>query len=295
MPDQATILRGLMERHAQATSRQPVSGLGSGPRSLVITSGKGGVGKSHIALNTAVLIAKSGRSVCLLDTNPGPGNLELLCGLNGYWNLKHVLSGSRSVGDVAVEGPCGLQILSGAAELLDSPIRTPTNAQCHAWTQVADYLQQFKYVIIDTTNGDLLINRRLMQAVDCTWIVATPELTAIADAYSIIKSCAADGTLPHIEILVNRADSPTQARDIIERMQQTVRSFLHQELDQAGYVPHDVCVSEAVNQRQPFVVTAPQCGASRAIEQLAKQWRERTRESGSTFTQRFTHQVRRAA
>ncbi len=295
MPDQASILRGLMERHAQAASRHVAPALRSGPRSLVVTSGKGGVGKSHIALNTAVHLAKSGRSVCLLDANPGPGNLELLCGLNGYWNLKHVLNGSRDVADVALVGPHELRILTAAAELLDSPIRTPTTAQCQAWSQVLEFLQPFQYVIIDTASGDQQLNRRLMSAADCTWLVTTPELTAIADAYCLVKTCAAAGELPQIEILVNRAASPVQARDIIERMQQTSRSFLQQELYQAGYVPHDICVPQAVSERQPFILTVPQSAASQAIAQLAKQWRERASASDLTFTQRFTHHIKRAA
>lgn len=284
-----------MERHARAASRQAVSGLRSGPRSLVVASGKGGVGKTHIALNAAVHIARTGRSVCLLDANPGPGNLELLCGLNGYWNLKHVLNGSRRVADVALAGPQDLQILSGAAELLDSPFRSPTNAQCQAWTQVSEYLQQFQFVILDTSSGDPSLTRRLMQAADCTWLITTPELTAIADAYGLVKSYAAQGPLPQIEVLVNRAESPTQARDIIERMQQTTRSFLQQELYQSGYIPHDLCVPQAVNQRHPFIMTSPKSAASVALAQLARQWMERSAEANSTFTQRFTHHISKAA
>ncbi len=284
-----------MERHAQGPNRHAVPALRSGPRSLVVTSGKGGVGKSHIALNTAVYLAKSGRAVCLLDANPGPGNLELLCGLNGYWNLKHVLSGSRGVADVALTGPHGLQLLSGAAELLDSPIRTPTTAQCHAWSQVLEYLQAFQDVIIDTSSGDQAVNRRLMSASDCTWLVTTPELTAIADAYSLVKSSVADGPLAQIEILVNRAETPGQARDIIERMQQTARSFLQQELYQGGYIPHDICVPQSVNERQPFMLSAPKSPASQAIEQLARHWRERSYAARSKFTEMFTNQQKRAA
>lgn len=284
-----------MERHAKAATRLSVSGLRSGPRSLVVASGKGGVGKTHMALNAAVQIAKSGYSVCLLDANPGPGNLELLCGLNGYWNLKHVLMGSRGVSDVALVGPHDVQILSGAAELLDSPFRSPTNAQCQAWTQVSEFLQHFQYVILDTSSGDQPLTCRLMQAADCTWLMTTPELTAIADAYSLVKSCAAQGPLPQIEVLVNRAESPVQARDIIERMQQTARSFLQQELYQAGYIPHDICVPQAVNQRQPFVLAAPKSTAALALTQLARQWIDRSSETDSSFTQRFTHQLRRAA
>ncbi len=294
MPDQATVLRGLMERHALPSSPPEVAPR-TGTRCLAITSGKGGVGKSHIALNLAVQLGRTGRSVCLLDANPGPGNLELLCGLNGYWNLKHVAAGSRRVADVVLEGPEGIHLLSGAAELLDSPFRSPTSSQVHAWQEVTEYLNQHKYVIIDTAGGDHPLTRRVMRTADCTWLVTTPELTAIADAYSLVKSCAAQGPLPQIEVLVNRAGSAGQARDIIERMQQTTRTFLHQEISSAGYLPQDSSVAAAVGQRQPFVLATPKSAASLAIVQLAKHWTQHTGEGESTFAHRITHHPRRAA
>ena len=284
-----------MERHTLPFDRAETPASRTGTRCLVIASGKGGVGKSHIALNLGVHLARTGRSVCVLDANPGPGNLELLCGLNGYWNLKHVSNGARRVTDVALEGPQGMHLLSGAAELINSPFRNPTASQLHVWQQVAEYLNQHQYVIIDTASGDQPLTRRLMQAADCTWLVATPELTAIADAYSLVKSCAAEGPLPQIEVLVNRSASAGQARDISERMQQTARSFLQQEIYCAGYLPQDASVANAVSRREPFILANPKSPASQAIQQLAMHWTKRSINAHSTFTDRVTQQPRRAA
>src|SRR5690606_28127181 len=105
--DQAKALRGLMERRLvtdDAPALPPRTAL-----TVAVTSGKGGVGKSNIALNLAVALAKANHSVCLLDANLGLGNLDLLCGLNGYWNLSHVLSGARTLQEVVLQGPCGIQ------------------------------------------------------------------------------------------------------------------------------------------------------------------------------------------
>ena len=295
MPDQATILRGLMERHVQPLAGPELAAPRSGTRCLVIASGKGGVGKSHIALNLAVQLSKTGRSVCLLDANPGPGNLELMCGLNGYWNLKHVATGARRVADVALDGPQGIRLLSGAAELLEFPFRTPTASQRQVWQEVSEFLNQHQYVIVDTASGDQPLTRRLMHAADSTWLITTPELTAIADAYSLVKSCAAQGPLPQIEVLVNRSESAVQAREIIERMQQTTRNFLQQEIYNAGYLPQDASVGAALAQRQPFVIANPRSAATQVICQLATQWTQRTAEFPSTFTHRIAGQSRRAA
>lgn len=87
--DQALELRRLVERRQLSTSPPTPSRA----RSIAVTSGKGGVGKSHLALNLAVALAEQGLRVCLLDGNLGLGSLDLLCGVNGYWNLAHVITG----------------------------------------------------------------------------------------------------------------------------------------------------------------------------------------------------------
>src|SRR5262249_9718656 len=89
--DQAQALRGLMER--MHSERFDVIASASVPRarSIAVTSGKGGVGKSSLALNLSIALAQLDARAALLDANLGLGNLDLMCGLNGYWNLSHVV------------------------------------------------------------------------------------------------------------------------------------------------------------------------------------------------------------
>src|SRR5262245_51137548 len=117
MYDQARILRGMMERRSEASAPEQ-SSTGAGARTIAVTSGKGGVGKSNIALNLAIALGQAGHAVCLLDANLGLGNLDLLCGLNGYWNLSHVVSGARTVSEIMLEGPSGVHVVPGASGLV---------------------------------------------------------------------------------------------------------------------------------------------------------------------------------
>ena len=70
-------------------------------------------------LNVAVAAAQNGARVCVLDANPGLSNIDVLCGINSYWNLSHVLTGAKSLGDAIIKGPAGINLVSGASGLID--------------------------------------------------------------------------------------------------------------------------------------------------------------------------------
>ena len=268
MHDQAQVLRGLMEHREDPSRPEPLAGWRSA-QTIAITSGKGGVGKSNIALNLGIALARAGHSVCLLDANLGLGNLDLLCGLNGYWNLSHVISGARTLSEVLLRGPAGLGVIPGASGLGELADCSPL-AQQELRGQLAELEQAYEYLVIDTGTGIHRAVRHFVALSDLGLVVTTPEPTAIADAYATIKALSAQPDGPALEVLVNRADSAEQARDIIARLQRTTRLFLHGEVGSAGFVPNDECVMQAVVRRTPFLVASPRQPASLAIEQLAR-------------------------
>lgn len=268
MYDQAQILRGMVERRTefavpenQASQRQV--------RTIAVTSGKGGVGKSNIALNLAIALQRLGHATCLLDANLGLGNIDLLCGLNGYWNLSHVVNGARTVADIVLAGPEGVHVVPGASGLFDSA-DCSASAQREILAQLEDLESHHEFLIIDTGTGIHRTVRQFVSAAEIALIVTTPEPTAIADAYATLKALSSASELLQPHILVNQADSPEQAREIIARVQQTARTFLHVTVSSAGSIPRDNAVPAAVATRKPFVCGNPKCPAGQAIEQLAR-------------------------
>ena len=275
MPDQATLLRDLVEqrlephRTAQSTA---LASNGSGPRRsrvITVTSGKGGVGKSCLALNIAVAMSQSGQRVCLLDANLGLGNIDLMCGLNGYWNLAHVMNGSRTMSEIILPGPAGIRVVPGASglqELADCPLQTQREflAQLESLEEAHDIL------IVDTGSGIHRSVRQFLAAADSVLIVTTPEPTSIADAYATIKTLCALPEIPEPMVVVNQVDSLEQGREILSRIQQTSRTFLHRDITSGGLVPRDQSVPQSIVRRTPFVMTNPESPASRAVEQLAR-------------------------
>jgi flagellar biosynthesis protein FlhG len=268
MSDQATALRGLMSDrltpiravHAAPAARRAFA--------IAVTSGKGGVGKSNIALNLAIELARVESAVCLLDANPGLGNIDLLCGLNGYWNVAHVVTGARSLRDVALAGPAGVKILSGARSLSDLAEASP-GCQRDVVQQLEELEQSCDFLVIDAGTGFQASARRLLTAADTTLVVTTPEPTAIADAYAIIKGLS-PAAPPRVEIVVNQCEAASLAQTICERLAQTSRLFVRMDVHAAGWIPSDAEVSRAVARRTPLSLASPNSPAAQAIRQLAR-------------------------
>jgi len=260
--DQACELRALVAQRAAQAGGLPRETRAC--RSLAVVSGKGGVGKSVIALNLAVALASRGDSVCLVDASSSIGHLELLCGQNGYWNLSHVAAGSRYLDDVVLDGPCGVRIVSGASCLLDE-----TGSHAGLLRELADLERDHDWLIVDTAGGEPRLASPFSRAADRALIVTTPEPTAIAEAYATLKRLSAtDG--PLVSALVNRADSEQQALQILERLRHAGRSFLRADLDRAGFVPNDPAVWQSVASRRPLVEIELACPAQQALESLAE-------------------------
>lgn len=292
MNDQAQLLRGLMERHVEAAT--PIRHTRA--HTIAVASGKGGAGKSNIALNLAICLSQLGYRVCLLDANLGLGNLDLLCGLNGYWNLSHVLSGARELGEIILTGPSDIHVIPGASGLVDVADCTPT-AQREILAQLEALEITHDFMIIDTGTGIHKTVRQFVNAADTILVLTTPEPTSIADAYAMIKALRHRTEQSPPLVLVNQADSIEQARTIITRMQETARTFLQQTIDSAGSIPQDPQVPRAVWKRTPFFVHAPTCPAARGIEQLARRMINFAQRTGQrpTFFSHFREAVPRAA
>lgn len=286
MPDQAAVLRELMERHVVSEAGDYPSSETAGCRVWTIASGKGGVGKSLLALNLAIALAQRGHTVCLLDAQPGGGHHDLLCGLNSEWTLADFQSGYRTLSEVVLTGPAGIHLLSGATELLELPCSNE-DVPSQTWWEFSEFLDQHTFVIMDAPTGNQKLTRELIRISDRCHLVTTPELTSVAECYSLIKTLSVEDTYPDLEVLINQATSEAGAVAIADRLRQTTHTFLQRELGAVGFIPYDTAVSQSVGLQQPFLVCDSDSPASQHVIRLAESGMKEDLERPRKWSERF--------
>lgn len=277
--EQARELRALVARQLKLPSAAPAAVRRC--HRIVVAGGKGGVGRSVIALNLAVALVQQGHAVGLLDGSPNFGNIELLCGLNSYWNLSSVLQGSRQLTDVVQIGPGGVRIVAGAGCLVEPDFDIPASAETVG--QLNDFEKSLDWMIVDASGATARMIRRWVAAADDLLILTTPEPTAVAEAYASVKAIAHAGK-SRMGLLVNQADSPQQAQQILDHLQHAAQSFLHVDLHRRGYIPRDGAIPLSVNEHQPFVLHQAASPAAQSLKELARRW---TRTAADLADERY--------
>jgi len=268
--DQAAELRSLISQAKSAWDSRSTAATNDSRRSahtIAVTSGKGGVGKSVIALNLAISLANDGHRVCLLDADLGLGNLDLMCGLNGYWNLSHVLNNSRSLTEIMLTGPAGISILPGASGLVDLA-DSPSGDRERLLNELNRLDQEFDYLILDCGSGVHRGTRQFAAGADTVLLVSTLEITSLADTYAALKVYHAS-ELSDIRLLFNRCDT-SEAQQAITNLKKTSRQFLNADVNVLGCVPEDELIRRSIASRRPAMVQDAQAIASQAIQHLGR-------------------------
>lgn len=243
-------------------------------RTLVVASGKGGVGKSNLAANLAVALGERGARVLLVDGDLAQANLDLLLGLHPRFDVRHVLSGQKSMDEIVVNGPENVRLVpasSGVDELaeLDDFRREVLLRGLSTLDADADF------VIIDTASGVTRQTTEFCRAAHEVLVVTTPEMPSFSDAYALVKMLQKQGGLASPpRLVVNMANGVEEAEDTAHRFRLVARRFLRLELDCLGVVPLDGSVPRAVRLQEPVIAAFPKSPAAVAYRALAaKLWK----------------------
>lgn len=260
MVDQAENLRKMMNYKELSDKKKT--------RVITVSSGKGGVGKTNIAVNMGIAFAQLGKKVIVMDADLGLANVNVCLGIIPKYNLFQLIKKQKTMKDIIIDTNFGIQIVAGASGF--SKIANLTEEERNAFIRELDTLSYADILIIDTGAGVSQNVLSFIVASDETIIVTTPEPTAITDAYGIIKIIATEINNPHLELklIVNRIHSILEGRKVAERVISIAGQFLNIKVDNLGMVYEDLIVPQGVRKQTPFLVLDPHSKASISVKHI---------------------------
>lgn len=262
MVDQAEKLREMM-RNKNTNNKD-----GHNTRIIAVSSGKGGVGKTNIAINLALAYAQAGKKVVVMDADLGLANVNVVLGIIPKYNLYHLIRKQKKMKEILQNTSYGVQIVAGASGF--SKIANLTKEERGNFIKEVRELAFADILIIDTGAGVSNNVLSFIEAADDVIIVTTPEPTAITDAYGIIKIIATeiDNINLGLKLVVNRAKSVHEGKKVAERVINIAGHFLNLKIDYLGFVYDDELVPNSVIKQKPFLIMDPNSKASICIKHL---------------------------
>jgi flagellar biosynthesis protein FlhG len=255
-----------------AMEKQIKSGT-KGPRSVTrvisVTSGKGGVGKTHTVTNLGISLASLGYSVLVLDADLGLANVDVLLNLKPQGTLHDVLKGSVRLDDILLEGPGGISIIpaaSGVEELHE----LRSEEKLLLLEEIERIAHRYDYLLIDTPAGigsDVMYFNSAAAEVVC---VINGEPTSLTDTYALIKVLSTTYGEKNFSVVVNNVADETEAAAAFKKLTRTVERFLKVKVRYLGWVPADGMVRECVMQQQAISADFPSSKASLSLAAIAR-------------------------
>ncbi len=241
---------------------------------VLVTGGKGGVGKSTLAANLAVALAQERRRILLVDLDLGLGDQEVLFGLSCGPTIEDFLEGEAELADCVREGPGGLAVLASAngSECLARHDPERRERLLHALAELA---REFELVIGDSPAGigpDVLV---FAASADRVLVVTTPEVAALTDAYGLIKALDSYGArtgadVPTPELVVNRASDVEEGQAIARKLRSICVRFLSRAPRQAGWLPRSQVVARSALHQRPFALEGDRGLEALCLRQLTQ-------------------------
>lgn len=257
MTDQAEALRELAGR--QKTRPTEI---------ITVTSGKGGVGKSSVALNMAISLSRRGRRTLIIDSDFGFSNIDVMLGVKTRYDLLDVIKRRKDIREIVEQGLEGVRFISGGSGVyeltrLSGKQLTGIMGSLVSLEDIADT------IIFDTGAGVNDNMLKLIYAGNETVLVTTPEPTAVVDAYALVKIISEKISGAKIGLVLNKVASAREAAAVMDGLIKIAKKNIDININKLGYIMRDENMPKAIKMQVPILVSYPKCMASVNIDSIS--------------------------
>jgi flagellar biosynthesis protein FlhG len=235
---------------------------------IAVTGGKGGTGKTSVAINLATAMAQAGRNTLLLDGDLGLANVDVLLGLAPKSTLEHVLSGERRLEEIIIETGAGLRVVpaaSGVARMAELS-RTEQAGIVRAFSTLPG---QVDVLLVDTAAGIADPVLQFCEAAQHVLMVLRDEPTSLTDSYALIKVLSRSRGVRQFRVLTNMMRRATQGEHVFTRLQRVTDRYLDVKLEYVGEIPEDASVQKSIQVQRSVIEAFPRSEAALAFRKLA--------------------------
>jgi flagellar biosynthesis protein FlhG len=222
--DQAERLREMAREMGQGPSAPEPKRRHGRCKSIAVTSGKGGVGKTTFSLVLGASLAKLQKRVLLMDVDLGLANIQILLGIAPKFNIAHVVTGTCAIGDIVVEVAPNMFLAPGA-----SGFEQLSNIDMGRFERLrADFMgleEGYDFLIMDTGAGIGATVTGFARHADLVLLVITPDPSSLADAYAMVKVLYEKGNT-NVAVVVNMAANEVEGREAFGMLRTMVEKFL---------------------------------------------------------------------
>ncbi len=238
-------------------------------RVIVISSGKGGVGKSTLALNLSLNLCNLGKKVILMDADLGMANIDIMLGLVPKFNLYHFIRDQKPLKDIIINGPSGLKIIPGGSGM-NELANLREDELNRILLEMGRLDGEYDYMIVDTGAGISNNVLSFLLAADDAIILTTPEPTSLTDAYGIVKSVTRCGYNGNMFVVVNRVNKESEGILVAQKFKLVSEKFLDLDIRILGHIVQDPQVEQGIRRQEAFTELFPKSTAARNIMNIAE-------------------------
>jgi flagellar biosynthesis protein FlhG len=250
-----------------ATSLSPV-------QVIAITGGKGGTGKTNIAVNLAQALANEGQCTLLLDADLGMANVDVLLGLEPEHTLHDVMCGKCQLEDILLTGGHNLMIIPAASGIRQ--LAEMGRQECAGLVRAfSDLKTPIDLLIVDTASGISESVATFCQAANEILVVVCNEPTSIRDSVSQLREFYSEYGITRFRILASKVATASEANTLFQTVITHFADNHGLQISYAGYIPDDENVHKAVVRHQAVISAFPRSPFALSLQKLARrilQW-----------------------